>query len=100
MNNFEHILSLFEEVYEMILAKIKSKLFKPLDDKIEKIDSNLMETSILIEILQFFSHEYKEFLEKLPEKKNKTAGNLLIFNSEQTKGILQNFYEVYYIKLT
>lgn len=95
MNIFDPFFSLFEEIHELIVRKIKFKLFKTLDDKIEKIETFALETAAFIEIWQHFIHDYKVFLEKLPEKKNKTAANLLIFNSEQAKGILQHFYEVY-----
>ena len=81
--------------FELIVRKIKFKLFKTLDDKIEKIETFAFETATFIEIWQNFIHDYKGLLEKLPEKKNKNFANILIFNSEQAKGILQNFYEVY-----
>ena len=97
MNIFDPFFSLFEEVYELIVRKIKFKLLKTLDDKIEKIETIALETATFIEIWQNFIHDYKGLLEKLPEKKNKTAANLLIFNSEQIKGILQTFHEVYFL---
>ena len=95
LNFFDPFFLLFEEVYELIVRKIKFKLFKTLDDKIEKIETFAFETATFIEIWQNFIHDYKGLLEKLPEKKNKNFANILIFNSEQAKGILQNFYEVY-----
>jgi uncharacterized membrane-anchored protein YjiN (DUF445 family) len=87
---FDPIHSLYEEIYRITQSKIKAKLLKPLDEKIDKIENRLFETSVFIDILQNIGLSYRRFLEKSCEKNSS-----LIFIAEQTKVALKSLYQVY-----